>query len=131
MIEDVEARFTFAQGIEVHASVGGQRFDLETLRDLAWTIGRTPGASLEIAWPGQGRQDPEGKALCDAGVLESSGSIGGGYPAVSGPRCAELLDAVRDDARFEALRARLMTQLRAGGFDAMEGTKVREEPPPT
>ena len=128
ILQKVRAKFTFRKGIEIFAEVGGMSFDIKSLEEIAETVESEPGRILGVAWPGQGRQHPEGKALCDAGVLKSSGSIGGGYPAISGPECAAFCNEVFDYDRFEKLRTDAIRHLKMQAGDDEGGIEFFENP---
>lgn len=117
VVQHIEAVFTRKNGIKVSGTVGGRRMSLEDMEHIAEEVGTKPDRSLSVAWPGQGHQHPEGKALCDAGVLKSSGSHGGGYPAVSGPRCKDFYDEVLDGESFEFLEKLMLEKPMAELYD--------------
>ena len=128
ILQKVRAKFTLRNGIEVLADVGGRTFSIESLQSIAEEVESEPGRALNIAWPGQGHQHPEGIALCSAGVLESSGSIGGWHAAVSGPECAAFCNEVFDYDRFEKLRADAIRHLKMQAGDDEGGVEFFENP---
>ena len=122
ILDQIMATFTFSSGITLKARINDYWWTLDALEEIAYEAGRRPeGESLDVAWPGQGHQHPEGKVLCDVGILKTSGSIGGGYPAVTGPRFKEFYDEVTNEDRFQKYHDNMIMRLHALKSYEMDG----------
>ena len=126
MIEDVLATWTLDGGIEITASLGGGRYMLDELREIADACGVDPGAGLDVAWPSAGHEDPEARRLKKVGILEHEGRLRDGITATAGPKCGDFYAEVYDTARWEALRKRVRDELRTA--ELPESWTVQENP---